>query len=100
MKRNTLNFTIDLLAFAACIGLITTAFIMRFILPPGSGGRGRLLHDGRGAEHIKTLLSMGRHDWGDIHFYFAISFVLLLTIHLTLHFDWIKNSCKKLFGSA
>jgi len=100
MKRNTLNFTIDLLAFTACIGLITTAFIMRFILPPGSGGQGRLTHDGRGAEHIKTLLSMGRHDWGDIHFYFAIGFVLLLTIHLILHFDWIKNSCKKLFRSA
>ena len=100
MKRNTLNFTIDLLAFTACIGLITTAFIMRFILPPGSGGRGQLLHDGRGAEHIKTLLSMGRHDWGDIHFYFAIGFVLLLTTHLTLHFGWIENTCKKLFGAA
>lgn len=95
-----MNFTIDLLAFFDLICLVTTGFIMKYVLPPGSGGRGRLLHDGRGAEHIKTLLSMGRHDWGDIHFYFAISFVLLLTIHLTLHFDWIKNTCKKLFGSA
>lgn len=95
-----MNFTIDLLAFFDLICLVTTGFIMRFILPPGSGGRGRLLHDGRGAEHIKTLLSMGRHDWGDIHFYFAIGFVLLLTVHLILHFDWIKNTCKKFFGSA
>ncbi len=55
-------------------------FIMKYILPPGSGGRGRMLRGGRGAgdlgEQIKELLSMTRHEWGDVHFYLAVLFAL------------------------
>jgi hypothetical protein len=100
MKRGTLNFIIDLFSFVIFIGLITTGFIMKYILPPGSGGRGRMANGGQGGEHIKSLLSMGRHDWGDIHFYLAVVFVILLVLHLFLHFDWIKSYFKRMFTSA
>lgn len=98
MRRSTLNFIIDLVGFVMLLGLIVTGTIMKYVLPPGTGGRGWRLHGGRGGEHIKTLLSMSRHDWGDIHFYIAVCFVALMIVHTVLHWGWIKNYFKLLVG--
>jgi len=91
-----LNFVVDLVGFFNVLGLICTAIVIRYILPPGSGGRGRELHDGRGGEHIKLFLSKTRHEWGDVHFYLATIFLILMTIHIILHWTWIKNYFKSL----
>ena len=99
MKRHTLNFTVDLAAFVVLVGMVVTSIIIRFVLPPGSGGRGRVMHGGQGGEQIKTFLNLGRHDWGDIHFYLAIAFATFMIIHIILHYNWIvkttKNLCQK-----
>jgi uncharacterized protein DUF4405 len=95
MKKMTWNFIVDCGSFIAMLGLITTGSIIKFVLPPGSGGRGSAMHGGHGGEHIKSLLSLGRHDWGEIHFGFAVALVTLITIHIVLHFEWIKGCCKK-----
>ena len=102
MKKPTINFIVDCIGLVAFLGQVVTGYIIRYILPPGSGGRGRALHGGQGEEHIKTLLSLGRHDWGDIHFYLAITFVIFALLHIYLHWTWIKNYCKMHFtkGSA
>ena len=97
MKRRPLNFVVDVISFIIVCCLITTGIIMKYILPPGSGGRGRALHGGGQGQHIKSLLSMTRHQWGDIHFYLAAAFTLLMLTHLILHYNWIKNYCKGLF---
>jgi len=94
MKKITWNFIVDCAGFVAMLGLVVTGYIIKYVLPPGSGGRGRAMHNGQGGEHIKTLLSLGRHDWGDIHFYFAVAFAALIIVHIILHFDWIKAYCK------
>ena len=96
MKRSSLNFIIDLVALLNLLGLASTGFIMKFILPPGTGGRGRLLHGGPGGEHIKQLWSMTRHEWGGIHFYLALLFVILMVLHIILHWGWLKNYFKSL----
>ncbi len=102
MKRTTLNFIIDLVAFLGLLGLAFTGFIMKYILPPGTGGRGRMLRGGRGAEHvgeeIKDFWSMTRHEWGDVHFYLAVLFAILMVVHIILHWGWIKSYFKSLFG--
>jgi len=98
MKRSSLNFIVDLIALFDLLGLAFTAFIIKYILPPGTGGRGQQLRDGRGGEHIKDFWSMTRHEWGDIHFYLAVIFVILMVLHIMLHWGWIKSYCKSLFG--
>ncbi|MHC4482327.1 MAG: DUF4405 domain-containing protein [Planctomycetota bacterium] len=98
MKRSSLNFIVDLVSFIDLLGLVFTGIIMKYILPPGTGGRGQLLHAGQGREHIKELWSMTRHEWGDIHFYFALVFVILMAVHIVLHWIWIKNYFRSLFG--
>jgi len=98
IKRTTLNFIVDLVSFVNLLALAFTGFIMKYILPPGTGGRGRRLHEGLGQEHIKDFLSMTRHQWGDIHFYLALLFLILIVVHIILHFKWIKNYFKSLLG--
>ncbi|MHC4175006.1 MAG: DUF4405 domain-containing protein [Planctomycetota bacterium] len=101
MKRGTLNFIIELVSFVNLLCLAVTGFIMSYILPPGSGGRGRMFREGRGGqvgEQIRDLWSITRHEWGDIHFYLAVLFVILMLVHIILHWTWIKNYFKLLLA--
>jgi len=98
MKRNTGNLIVDFISFVLLAALIVTGWIIRFILPPGTGGHGRLLHNGAGREHVRTLFSMSRHQWGDIHFYLAVAFVALMIVHVVLHWAWIKSYIKAVFS--
>ncbi len=91
MKRSTLNFVVDLVGFLTLLGLASAGVIMKWVLPPGSGGSGRELHGGQGGEHIKELLGMGRHDWGEVHLWLGIVFIVLMLVHLVLHWTWIKH---------
>jgi len=96
MKRTRLNFLVDIVSFLNLLCLGFTGYIMKFILPPGSGGLGRQLHSGRGREPIREFLSLTRHEWGDIHFYLAVVFLALMLLHIILHWTWIKNRFKSL----
>jgi len=88
VRKNKLNLVIDVLAYLAMAGLASTGLIMLYHLPPGTGGR----HSG---EPARTLLGLGRHDWGDIHFGIAATFIALMLLHIILHWKWITNT----FGS-
>lgn len=76
IKRTSLNFIIDAVAFTGFVVLTTTGVLMRYILPPGSG-------------HYSTIWSLDRHEWGGIHFWIALVFFLILALHLVLHWRWI-----------
>ena len=90
MKKTWLNFYVDLFLFLDFIMMMGTGLVIKYVLPPGSGGR----HGGE--RHVKALLSMTRHEWGDIHFYLSILLITLITIHIILHWKWIKCMFKDL----
>lgn len=97
MTRTMRNFMIDLISFIDLLLLTVTGVILKWVLPPGSGGGHRGgLRGGRYAAEAKTLLGLGRHDWGDVHFILALLFVLLVLIHLCLHWTWIKTCGKSI----
>jgi hypothetical protein len=103
MKRSSVNFVIDLISLIDLLGLTFTGAIMKWVLPPGTGGEGRQLHGGRGrgGEHIEKFLSLGRHDWGSVHFWLAVVFLALMVVHIVLHWTWIKSYIKcRLLGRA
>ena len=81
LRKKTWNVAIDLLAYIAFVVLSMTGVIMYFILPPGSG-------------HSRSIWGLGRHDWGDIHFWAAVSFFSILVLHLILHWKWIVSVLK------
>lgn len=98
MKRGKLNFIIDLISFINMVCLAVTGFIIKYILPPGSGGLGQGFRGGREAGQIKELWSMTRHEWGYIHFCLALLFVSLMVLHIVLHWSWIKSYFKSLLS--
>lgn len=79
IKRNAVNFAVDSAALLCMVGLLTTGLLVRYVLPPGTGGRGRA-----GLE----LWGLGRHDWGEIHFWISVTLVSLLLLHVALHWRW------------
>lgn len=71
---------VNALSFVAFLSLLSTGTILHFLLPPGSGSRGA------GA---RRFFSLTRHEWGDVHFYIAVIFLILLAVHLILHWNWL-----------
>ena len=92
MKRTSFNILIDTIAFVALVFLTSTGFLMRYQLPPGSGG----LHStsvGHGAEtkSVSILWGLSRHEWGDIHYWISVTMMAVLAVHLLLHWKWIVH---------
>jgi hypothetical protein len=76
MNRTIANIIFDVIAAFLLLGMIATGYLLRFPLPPGSN---------------KTLSLWGltRHQWGDIHFWISLGLLVVLVIHLVLHWNWI-----------
>jgi hypothetical protein len=84
MRKNTVNFLVDLATLLAILAMTGTGLILKYSLPPGSGGRGLV------------LWGLGRHDWGGIHFWIAVGLGLLLVVHLVLHWPWVVATFRRL----
>jgi hypothetical protein len=90
MKRVHLNFLIDAIAFGAFLFLASTGVLLRYQLPPGSGGlNGRGAGRGEALQTVQTLWGWARHDWGAIHYWIACILMAVLAIHLFWHWNWV-----------
>ena len=90
-----MNFIVDLLLLTA------TGTIIEWVLPPGSGGgHGYGFRRGRDPGEVKDLLGLGQHDWGDIHFVLALLFLIVILVHLILHWTWIKTCGKSILSPS
>jgi mono/diheme cytochrome c family protein len=76
MSRTVINVVIDLIAALLLLGMIATGYLLRFPLPPGSN-----------KTHV--LWGLTRHQWGDVHFWISLGLLLVMLIHLALHWNWI-----------
>ncbi len=85
MKKPLINYIIDALMFLLIIPIAGIGIIMEYVLPSGQGG---------GKD---VLLGLTRHEWGSIHWYCSIVFVVLLITHIVLHWNWIKSMTKSFF---
>jgi uncharacterized membrane protein len=75
MRHSTLIKWLDLASFILLVFVVSTGTLIRYTLPPRSGGI--------------SVWGLTRHEWGDIHFYLSIAFLLVLTGHLFTHAKWI-----------
>lgn len=48
----------------------------------------------KGSGHSSTIWNLDRHEWGNIHFWIAVSFLLILALHFVLHWQWIVSLTK------
>lgn len=84
MTRAALNFIIDLITLVVMLAMISTGLLVRYILPRGSGER-------------LSAWNMSRHEWGDVHFWLAVSLCVLLLLHLALHWHWACKLVRRWF---
>jgi len=87
MRRNALNFVIDALTLLVLLAVVGTGLVLRYVLPPGGGGRG-------GGPRLE-LWGLGRHDWGGVHFWLAVGLVGLLVVHVALHWKWVCGTVRR-----
>lgn len=87
MKRNVLNLLIDFLAAFCFVGMIATGYILHFPLPPGT-------------HRSLVLWGLSRHQWGEVHFWISLALLLVLLIHLVLHWQWVACAVARQFGVA
>jgi hypothetical protein len=86
MKRDTVNFLLNIVSFFILLGLAISGIIIA--LPHKHG------------PNEGTILGMGRGQWGDTHLWIGIIFATLMLAHLILHWDWIKRYARSAFGKA
>jgi hypothetical protein len=87
MSKSAINFLVDTIALAAIILLGSTGFLIRFVLPPGSG-------------HFSQLWGMDRHQWGQVHFWIAIVLLSTVVLHFLQHWHWVVGMVKGRPGRA
>lgn len=92
MRKSTINFFVDVLTLLVIFVMILTGLVIRFVLPPGTGGR----HGGDGL----LLWGWGRHDWGDVHFWSSVVLGVLLVVHVALHWSWVCMMVQRFLGGA
>jgi hypothetical protein len=84
MTKAKLNFIIDATMFLCLSAMVGLGLLMEYIMPPGER-----LWEIYGSNPYITWLGWDRHDWGDIHFYLALTFLTLLVLHIILHWSQI-----------
>jgi Mn2+/Fe2+ NRAMP family transporter len=77
MRKNTINFWVDVIIFVDSTAVIFT---------------GILIH--RFPYELKTgaILGFPRFEWGDLHWVLALFLCFLVLLHLVLHWTWAKVS--------
>jgi hypothetical protein len=87
MKKSDWQYLVDTLLFICMIGIALIGILMGFFLAEGPTVR----------ESEKYFLGLHRHQWGDIHLYLSLAFLVLLILHLMLAWSWIKGKSQALF---
>jgi hypothetical protein len=86
--KNSVNRALNLALYLVLCLLIGTGGMMWLRLPPGSGGgRGH----GPGGEGGRSVLSLSRHEWGDVHLYLGLGFVAICLAHIALNWTWMMK---------
>ena len=84
MKKPPWNLVIEAV-MALQIGAIAgIGLLIKFVLVPGQE---RNILYGRGT--ALRSLGMDRHEWGTIHMWVGVSLLVLLVLHIILHWDQI-----------
>lgn len=85
MKKMTVNIIIDVLMLVAISLISFSGFLLNDILPHCHGMGGR----------VRAVLGMGRHLWADIHLIAGVVLVVLLVLHIVLHWSQVDGFFRK-----
>ena len=85
----------------ALLGLAeaVTGFVLWLGFPAGGSGGGRGWGGGLGSGGLGniTFWEISKHTWIDIHDWVAVALVVLVLVHVVLHWKWIMRMAKSIF---
>ena len=84
MAKSKLNFIIDAAMFLGVMAMAGLGFLMKYVLPSGRDAWAK-----EGSNRQLSWLGWDRHAWGDIHLYLAFTLLILLVVHIILHWQQI-----------
>jgi len=90
MKKSDWQYLVDSLLFICIVGIAFIGILLGLFIPKGPSA----------PESTKYFLNLHRHQWGNIHFYLSIGFVILVIVHLALSWKWIKGRASQIFKKA
>jgi hypothetical protein len=88
MKKSIYLFTLVGLLAISGIAETISGFVLWFALPSGGGRQSLDL----------TYWGLSRHTWTDIHDYVAVALIIIVAIHLLLHWKWVFRMIGQVFG--
>lgn len=90
MKKNTLNYWIDIIMFILMMAILGIGLLMKFVL---ISGQERWVRYGSNLDI--TFLGLDRHGWGRVHLILGLVFIGVLLLHLVLHWKSIVHFFKR-----
>ena len=96
MTKAIRNWVLAIIMTALGLVEAITGFVLWLVLPGAGGGSGRGLGGGVGASNL-TYWGLSRHTWINIHDWVAVALIVLVTIHVILHWKWIIRMVKIMF---
>ena len=83
----------------ALLGLAeaVSGFVLWLGFSAGGGGGGRGWGGGGGGLGNLTFWELSKHTWIDIHDWVAVALVVIVAVHVIIHWNWIIRMAKSLF---
>lgn len=82
--QSKLNLSIDIVMLLLLMPLAGIGFLIKYVLIPGVQRNERY-----GSDVDLEFLGLTRHEWGSIHLIISIIFLVLLMIHIILHWKMV-----------
>jgi hypothetical protein len=93
--RSQLNLVIDGILYVLILAITGLGFLIKKVLLPG-----RIAHNLYGNRTELFFLGLNRHSWGTIHLMIGLIFILLLAIHVILHWNLIGCIFRQMFKKS
>jgi cytochrome b len=93
-RQARINFSLNSLLFVAFFLVNISGLIVWLVLPSG-GYQG-----GRNPFYNATIFTLTRHGWKDLHLWVGLALIVILTIHLVLHWQWVTCVARRYTRAA
>ena len=90
MEKLKLNYWVDVLLVVCLVVVGVTGVILKFAFISGEPGAGRSI----------MFLGMTKIDLLPWHEVFGLLMVILMVLHLVLHFNWLNCMTRRIFSKG
>ena len=94
MKKSMKNYVVFVAMFILGLAEAVSGFVLWLAFPDGGGGGGRW--GGSGLADL-TFWGLSKHAWIDVHDWVAVALVVLVLLHVVLHWKWLVRMAVALF---